>query len=112
MYVQVKIWERKEITRFVYGTTVSRKFEFTYEKKNYSAKLFNSANMLQMEHGWDENLATVWSDIAFLENISDMVFVVDERSDYENDNESSDDERPEKSLSDSSASEESVIENY
>ena len=53
----------------------------------------------------------MWSDIAFLENISDMVFVVDERSDYENGNESSDDERPEKSLSDSSASEESVIEN-
>ena len=56
---------------------------------NYVATIFNSVNMLQMdldspfEHGWDENLATVLSDIAFPEDISDMFFVVDERNDYE-----------------------------
>ena len=44
---------------------------------NYVATKFNSANMLQMglesllEHSWDENLSTFWS-----EDISDMLFEV------------------------------------
>ena len=63
-------------------------------RANYVATIFNSANMLQMdlesllEHGWDENLATVLSIITFSEDISDMFFLVDERNDYENGDES------------------------
>ena len=65
-----------------------------------------------LEHGWDESLATAWSDIAFPEDISDMFFEVDERNDYENDDESSGDESPKEYLSDSSDSDESDIEYY
>ena len=85
---------------------------------NYVSAIFSSANMSQMdldsplEHGWDENLATMWSNIAFPEDISDMFFVVDERNDYENDDESLGNESPEVYLSDSSDSEESDIEYY
>ena len=87
-------------------------------RANYVSTIFNSANMSQMdldsplEHGWDENLATVWSNIAFPEDISDMFFVVDERNDYENDDESSGEESPVEYLSDSSDSEENDIEYY
>ena len=42
-----------------------------------------------LEHGWDENIASVWSNIAFPEDISDVFFVADERNDYENNEESS-----------------------
>ena len=55
-------------------------------RANYVATIFNSANMLQMDldtpfkHGWNENLATVWSDIAFPEGISDMLLVAEERN--------------------------------
>ena len=55
-------------------------------RASYVARIFNSANMLQMDldspfqHGWNKNLATVWSDIAFPEDISDMFFVMDERN--------------------------------
>ena len=85
---------------------------------NYVSTIFSSANMSQMdldsplEHGWDENLATMWSNIAFPEDISDMFFVVDGRNDYENDDESLGNESPEVCLSDSSDSEESDIEYY
>ena len=85
---------------------------------NYVSTIFSPANMSQMdldsplEHGWDENLATMWSNIAFPEDISDMFFVVDERNDYENDDESSGEESPVEYLSDSSDSEESDIEYY
>ena len=64
-----------------------------------------------LEHGWDENLATVQSDTAFPDDISDMFFVVNERNDCENDDESSGDESPEE-LYDSSNSEESNIKYY
>ena len=83
----------------------------------YVATIFNSANILQMDldspfgDGWDENLAPVWSNIAFPENIF-MFSVVDERNDYENDDESSGDGSPEEYLLDSSDSEESDIEYY
>ena len=56
-------------------------------RANYVAVIFNSANMLQMDldspfgYGWDENLPTVWSDIVFPEDISDMLFEVDKRND-------------------------------
>ena len=87
-------------------------------RANYVSTIFNSANMSQMdlnlslEHGWDKNLATMWSNIAFPEDISDMFFIVDERNDYENNNESSGNESPEEYLSDSSDSEESDIKYY
>ena len=63
-------------------------------RANYVATIFNSAIMLQMdldsplEHGWDENLATVLSIMAFSEDISDTFFLLDERNVYENDDES------------------------
>ena len=56
-------------------------------KARYAATIFNSANKLQMnldspfEYRWDENPATVWSDIAFPEDISDIIFMVHERND-------------------------------
>ena len=87
-------------------------------KANYLARISNSANMLQMnrnsllKHGWDENFATVWSNAVFPEDISDMFFILDERNDYENDDESSGDESPEEYLSDLSDSEESDIDYY
>ena len=65
-----------------------------------------------LEHGWDENIASVWSNIAFPEDISDVFFVADERNDYENNEESSGNQSPEEYLSDSSDSEESDIEYY
>ena len=108
----------KEITRFVCATTVSRNLKLHMRTSNYVATIFNSANTLEMnldspfEHGWNENLTNVWSDIAFPEDISDMFFVMDERNDYENDDEISDDESPEEYLSDSSDSKESDIEYY
>ena len=85
------------------------------KRANCVATIFYSANMLIMdlysplEHYWDENLANVWSNIAFPEDVSDMFFAVDERSDYENNDESSGKESPEEYLSDLSGSEESDI---
>ena len=87
-------------------------------RANYVTTIFSSANMLQMdfdsplEHGWYQNLATVRSNIAFPEDISDMFFVVGERNDYENEDESSGNESPEEHLSDSSDCEKSDIEYY
>ena len=49
-------------------------------RANYVATIFNPANMRQMdlvsslEHGWDENLATLRSDLAFPEDISNILF--------------------------------------
>ena len=104
----------------MYATIVSKKFEVTYKKSKLCnvATIFNSANMLIMdlesplEHCWDENLANVWNNIAFPEDVSDMFFVVDERGDYENNDKSSGKENSEEYLSDSSDSEESDIEYY
>ena len=87
-------------------------------RANYVARISNSANMLQMslnsllKHGWDENLATVWSNAVFPEDISDMFFILDERNHYENDDESSGDESLEEYLSDLSDSEGSDMEYY
>ena len=87
-------------------------------RANYVATIFNSANILQVDlaspfrHVWNENLATMWSDITFPECISDMLFEVDERNDYKNDYESSDGESPKEYLPVSSDSEESDIEYY
>ena len=85
------------------------------KRTNYVATIFSSANMLIMdlysplEHYWDENLGNVCSNIAFPEDVSDMFFVVEESSDYENNNESSGKESSEEYLSDLSGSEESDI---
>ena len=79
-------------------------------KKSLDLCMLPTCTDSPLEHSWDENLATVWSNIAFAEYISDMFFVVEERTDYENDAESSGDESPEEYLSDSSDSEESDIE--
>ena len=57
-------------------------WNFHIRRANYVATIFNSANMWQMdlvsslEHGWDENLATLRSDLAFPENISNVLFEV------------------------------------
>lgn len=59
----------------------------------------------------DENFVTVLSIVEFPEDIFDMFFVVDERNDYENDDESSGDESPE-IIPDSSECEESDIKYY
>ena len=64
------------------------------------------------KHGWDENLATVRSDIASPHDISDMPFEVDERNDYESNDMSSDNEIPQEYVSYSSDSEESDTEYY
>ena len=83
-----------------------------------SRKLELQFAMLKMDldspskHGWDENLATVRSDIASPEDISDMPFEVDERNDYESNDMSSDDEIPQEYLSYSRDSEESDTEYY
>ena len=61
------------------------------------------------QHGWDENLATVWTDIAFPEDISNIFFMVDKRNDYENDDESPDDQSPVECLSNSNDTDESDI---
>ena len=48
-------------------------------RANYVATIFDSANLWQMdlvsslEHGWDENLATLRSDLAFPEDISNVL---------------------------------------
>ena len=92
--------------------------KFCMRRANYVATIFNSANILQVDlaspfkHVWNENLATMWSDITFPECISDMLFEVDERNDYKNDYESSDGESPKEYLPVSSDSEESDIEYY
>ena len=50
-------------------------------RANYVPTIFNSANKLQMdldsllEHGWDDNLATVHSNIAFPEDIYIYIYV-------------------------------------
>ena len=87
-------------------------------RANYVATIFNSANLLQMnldsplKHGWDKNLAVVWSNIVFPGDISDMLFAVVGSNEYEGEDESSGNESPEECLSDSSASEESDIDYY
>ena len=87
-------------------------------RANYVATIFNSTNLLQMnldsplKHGWDKNLAVVWSNIVFPGDISDMLFAVVGSNEYEGDDESSGNESPEECLSDSSASEESDIDYY
>ena len=85
-------------------------------RANYVATIFNSANLLQMildsplKHGWDENLVVV--AIVFPDDISDILFAVVGRNEYEDDDESSGNESPEEYLPDSSDSEESDIDYY
>ena len=85
-------------------------------RANYVATIFNSANLLQMildsplKHGWDENLVVVV--IVFPDDISDILFAVVGRNEYEDDDESSGNESPEEYLPDSSDSEESDIDYY
>ena len=82
-------------------------------RANYVATIFNRANMLLMsldsplQHGWGENLSPLWYDIVFPNDLSEMLFNIDEDELSEDE---SDDERVNENVeNDSNESEESEI---